>query len=164
MAEVVKSSVAQARPPVITAEQLITAARGLKGVPFCHQGRTRFGVDCIGFLALTCKEAGLDLPGFMGLDFPRCYSRSPNPQSLALLSAHCTQILKPVPGCVFYFRFPGEDLPRHFGIFTGDSVIHADGMSRRKVIEHGYRALWLKWTHSMWLVPGVDYSDVSQPA
>lgn len=146
---------------VITANQLIVAARGLIGVPFRHQGRTRLGVDCIGFLALACKDAGLDLPGFMNLPFPTCYSRDPSPQSLTTLAAHCTRIYAPVPGCVFYFRFPLEKLPRHFGIYTGDSVIHAEAMLRKQVIEHGYRAQWLKWTHSMWLVPGVDYSNVS---
>lgn len=145
---------------LISVDQLISAARSLQGVPFRHQGRTRFGVDCIGFVLLACEEAGLDLHKVVK-QIPTRYSRSPDLPLVEILSKHCAQVYKPVPGCVIFFRFHGENVPRHFGIFTGDSVIHAEARLRKQVIEHGYRAQWLKWTHSMWLVPGVDYSDVS---
>lgn len=145
--------------PIITADQLIASARSLQGVPFRHQGRTRFGVDCIGFVLLACEEAGLDLHKVIK-HIPTRYGRSPDVPSVEILSKHCARVYKPVPGCVLVFRFHTENIPRHFGIFTGDAVIHADGTSRKQVIAHGYRAQWLKYTHSMWLIPGVDYSDV----
>lgn len=120
---------------VIAADQLIAAARSLQGVPFRHQGRTRFGVDCIGFVLLACEEAGLDLHKVIK-QIPTRYGRSAELPLVEILSKHCVQVFKPVPGCVLFFRFPGENLPRHFGIFTGDTVVHADGMSRKRVIEH----------------------------
>lgn len=151
------------KPSVITAAQFVEEVRKLKGVPWRHQGRTRFGVDCIGLVILACNNGGLDLTEYMGLSLPPSYSRNPNPNSVSILSKHCTQVSRPITGCVLLFRFPDEKLPRHFGVFTGETIIHAEARSRR-VVEHGYHSQWSKWTHSMWLVPGVDYSDVSKLA
>lgn len=40
-------------------KDLITAAYDYVGVPFLHAGRNRIGVDCIGLVIASAREAGL---------------------------------------------------------------------------------------------------------
>lgn len=143
---------------MITAQRLIDEARLLVGTPWQHQGRTRFGVDCIGFIDLACRNGGLDLAQYCGIRDDRNYGRSPDPVLLARVERFCTRIERLTPGCLLFFQFPGDRLPRHFGLYTErDTVIHGESKIRRQVVEHGYRAHWVRWTHSMWLLPGVKY-------
>jgi hypothetical protein len=44
----------------------------------------------------------------------------------------------------------------HLALCTGETLIHACA-SRKQVIEHGYRGVWKRLTHSVWLLPGVTY-------
>ena len=143
---------------MITAQKLIAEARKLVGTPWKHQGRSMMGVDCIGFVDLAARNGGHDIAAHCGIQDERNYARAPDPVLLARVEKFCTQIHQPVPGCLLFFRFPGDRLPRHFGIFTErDTVIHAESKMRGQVVEHGYRAHWVRWTHSMWKLPGVIY-------
>ena len=140
-----------------TAAEFIDAARRMVGTPWLHQGRTPAGVDCIGMVLESSRNAGLDLIAHLGIEDPKGYGRNPSPELLARVEQYGIPIDKPVPGCVIFFQFPSEKRPRHFAIYTErGTMIHADSR-RGKVVEHGYRALWVKWTHSLWLVPGIDY-------
>jgi cell wall-associated NlpC family hydrolase len=142
---------------VITADQLITAARSLKGVPWHHQGRTKNGVDCAGFVDLATKTAGHDMEEYLGQRAPKNYSRSASPVLLELTAKYGERISKPCPGCLVLFKFDGEIHPRHYGIVTYDGyVIHANSM-HGGVMEHGLRAQWARWVHSYWKIPGVLY-------
>jgi cell wall-associated NlpC family hydrolase len=141
----------------VSTQSLISQVRLLVGVPFVHQGRSVHGVDCIGAIALAAINAGLDPEAATGLKDTRDYGRSATPQLLAMVSRSCTRVRQAEAGLLILFRFPDERDPQHFAILTDRrTVVHADAKQGR-VVEHGYRGLWLKWTHSLWRIPGVAY-------
>lgn len=140
----------------ITADALVRCARELAGTPWQHQGRGPAGIDCAGLPIVACRRAGLNLFDFAPL--PRRYGRKATPDLLALIQAHCTPVSAPAPGVLVLFQFPGERYARHMGLLTAtDLVIHAEAQTRRQVVEHGYRAHWVRWTHSLWWLPGVTH-------
>lgn len=119
-------------------------------------GRSESGVDCGGLIDLATRNCGLDLASYLGGVRRPGYSRRLSPELIELTQRYASRTSNPVPGCVVVFRFPGEGYPRHYGICTEYGVVHADA-KRGCVVHHGLRAHWLKWVHSYWLVPGVDY-------
>lgn len=131
---------------------VIAEARKWLGVPFQHQGRTRFGVDCAGLVELVALGLGL-LPA--GYRAPRNYARRPNGTMHALVTTHCARLPRVEPGCVVLCRFPNVSTPGHIAICTGSTLIHAHARVK-KVVEHGYREPWLAWTHSAWRLPGIN--------
>lgn len=143
---------------MIPASRLIEEARALVGVPWRHQGRTRKGVDCIGLVLVAAQNAGLDLAKAARVKAPRTYSRNPDPKLYELVQQCCEKSETLAPGYLLFFKFDADKYARHFGIYTDTgTVIHAESVTRRKVIEHGYRAHWKRWTHSVWRLPGVSY-------
>jgi len=141
----------------VSKESIIAEVRRLVGVPFVHQGRSVHGVDCIGAIALAAINAGLDPEQATGLKDTRDYGRSASPVLLDMVSRSCRRVRQPEPGLLVLFRFPEERDPQHFAILTDrGTVVHADAR-RGRVVEHGYRGQWLKWTHSLWRIPGVTY-------
>jgi cell wall-associated NlpC family hydrolase len=144
---------------VIPAAALIAEARKLIGTPFRHQGHSVHGVDCLGLIYVAALNAGLhleELPEFKRVNGWN-YGRSADPQVLAHVSALCRPTPMAVPGCLLFFQFPRVAYPQHFAIYTGRNMIHAD--ARRGVVEHIYGQPWVRQTHSMWLLPGVDYAS-----
>lgn len=142
---------------MITADDFITQARALIGVPWRHQGRTQWGVDCIGLIDLAFKGAGIDWAQLMGVVDKRDYARSAHPDLLCMVRKYCDPIAEPIDGCLIVMRFPGEQYPRHFGVYARGNVIHADSRSGH-VVEHGYRGVWKRCQHSFWRIPGVSYA------
>ncbi len=143
----------------ISKEALIEQAQRLVGVPFVHQGRSVHGVDCIGAIALAAVNAGLDPEAATGLKDTRDYGRTPSSELLDKVTRGCIRVHRSEPGLLVLFRFPGEMYPQHFAILTGEgTIVHADA-KRGRVVEHGYRGLWLRWTHSLWRIPGVSYES-----
>lgn len=141
----------------VTRDAVIEQARHLVGVPFMHQGRSIHGVDCIGVMTLAVTNAGLDPEAVTGLKDTRDYDRMTTSEMLDKMSRVCERVRESEPGCLVLFRFPLERHPQHFGILTKEgTVIHAD-IKQGKVVEHGYRGQWLRWTHSFWRIPGVTY-------
>jgi len=143
---------------MITAQQLIDEARKLVGTPWVHRGRTARGVDCIGMVDLAARNGGHNILQQCGIRGERNYGRKPDPALLAIVERYCQRIDRPIPACLLFFQFRGDRAPRHFGIYTErGTVIHAESKARGQVVEHGYRAHWVRWTHSIWLLPGVEY-------
>jgi cell wall-associated NlpC family hydrolase len=141
----------------VSRESLIAEALRLVGVPFLHQGRSVYGVDCIGAIALAASNAGLDPERATGLKDTRDYGRAATPLLLDMVSRSCVRVRDVEPGLLVLFRFPDEVDPQHFAILTDKgTIVHADARQGR-VVEHGYRGLWLRWTHSLWRIPGVAY-------
>lgn len=144
---------------LITADQLVAQARMLCDVPWRHQGRGKNGVDCIGLVVTACKNAGLDLASYLNISDDHSYGVLPSPELLERVQRYCTPIEKEIPGCLLFFSFPGDRHPRHFAIYTASgTMIHATSGEGR-VVEHGYRGHWLRWTRSKWLLPGVAYAS-----
>lgn len=144
---------------MVPAMRIIEEARSLCGVPWKHRGRSMEGVDCIGLVILAAVRAGLDLFAMCGIH-DQSYGRRPQRKLFELVQLHCRRADQLQPGCLLLFRFQGDAYARHFGIFTERStVIHAECKARHAVIEHGYRSQWIVRTHSIWLLPGVEYIE-----
>lgn len=141
----------------ISAYSLVASARALVGTRWRHRGRTADGVDCIGMVTLSMANAGMNPVERFGFLDTRDYSREANPELLRQVEQYCTRISAIVPGALVLFQFPNDSFPRHFGIYTHEgTIIHAN-VRMAKVVEHGYRMHWPKWTHSLWKLPGVNY-------
>lgn len=138
---------------MITVPALIEEARSWVGVPYLHQGRSRLGVDCAGFLVALMRGAG-ELPS----DFRdvRNYGRRPNGELEALVARHCVRVPTAASGLLVLIQWRGHSRPSHTALLTGPTMIHCYER-RRAVVEHSYRGMWIRDTHSLWRLPGVKY-------
>lgn len=127
-------------------------ARTWVGVPFLHQGRSRSGVDCIGFVASVSAALGSRV--FMDA-LPSNYARAAQARLVDGLAMHTRQIPLQV-GAVVLIKWPFEEHASHAAIYTGESLIHCYE-AERSVIEHGYSIPWPHRTTSVWAMPGVTY-------
>ena len=143
-----------ARCRQVTNKELIDEARNWLGVPFKHQGRTRYGVDCVGFVEVLAKTCGLLPPDY---DEPHDYGRRAGNGVIAALERHTAGRTKRiVPGVLVAIAWPREPYASHVALCTGPTLIHAYARAG-KVVEHGYRAPWPKLTHSFWKLANVTY-------
>lgn len=120
---------------------LVDAARTWKGVRYLHQGRNRFGADCVGFPLGVYAELGVALPDW------RAYGTEADPDELLrrLRAALGPEVVEaPVgfadllAGDVVLFRFPKTSVPRHLGIVAareggGFNFIEANGNEGRVI-------------------------------
>jgi cell wall-associated NlpC family hydrolase len=135
----------------MTKQELIAHARTWLGVPFQHQGRSRHGVDCAGFLEMLAEATGT-LPD--EYDAPRVYARRPNGELLQTVEKFCARAREAAPGVVVLIKWPYVSEPAHVALCTGSTIIHAYSRVGR-VVENGYRGLWIRNTHSLWNFPGL---------
>lgn len=135
---------------MILADDVVAGARTWLGVPYLHQGRSRDGIDCLGLVICLGWELGYLERSF---DF-RLYGRHPFRAMLETqVAMRCRPLEAAAPGVLAVIQF--GRLPAHLAIVTGPTIIHACG-SREQVVEHGYRGRWLRMTHSLWALPGVQ--------
>jgi cell wall-associated NlpC family hydrolase len=137
---------------MISVPRLVKEARSWVGVRFLHQGRSRYGVDCLGFIASVLNDLGSSVL----LDhLPADYGRDPQSLLLQGLEGLCRQI--PLqPGALIAIQFPLTPFPSHAAIYTGESIVHSL-QSNGKVIETSYGAPWTFHTRSIWALPLVVY-------
>jgi len=137
---------------VIAGHHIAAEARRWLATPYVHQGRTRFGVDCVGFI-LCVRDAVEAWPA--GMLTIRNYARVPTDGLLMdELAQHCTRISELEEGCLLAIRWPLAKHAAHLALYAGGSIIHAYQRAGC-VVETGYRAHWLRDTASMWRLPGV---------
>lgn len=137
---------------MITRGRVIEIGHSWLGVPYLHQGRTRLGVDCIGFVFGVAKEAGCIAADMqIAADYPR---RVRVPSLFDGIAANCTLIERAEPACLVLVRWPREAYPSHVSLFTGDSLLHSYQRAGR-VVQHGFRKPWTMWAHSFWRLPDV---------
>lgn len=136
---------------MITGQQMVDEARRWVGVPFRHQGRTRFGVDCIGLGIVVRNECE---PWPEGMATPTDYRRNPLETLEVELKKFCTQIQHPEKGCFALIKWPKQKFACHVGLITPDHIIHAYA-GKKTVVETGYRDPWIRMTVSFWRMPGV---------
>ena len=117
--------------------KIVSEARTWIGTKFQHQGRTRSGVDCIGYLnEIRNNVFNLD----EGL--AKTYSlRVPPTMAVAELKRRLIKINKSeaLPGDILLFR--GLTNSVHLAILTDKGMIHSF-MKFGKVVEHGFSAAW----------------------
>jgi len=127
-------------------QQAVDNARALVGVRWRHQGRTPWGVDCAGLVALAYAPV-------RDVVDRTDYGRTPHNGELeAMLRANFGEpvLTGPValadlrPGDVVLMRW--VDAPQHVALVCdhpdGLGLIHAHAPSRR-VVEHGISPDWL---------------------
>ena len=137
----------------ISVETIVAQAREWIGVPYLHQGRSRVGCDCLGFIATMLNELGVDLAL---RNLPLNYGADPQELLVATLSRLCRNIALQ-PGALVAIKFPHGKFASHAAIYTGDSMIHCY-RNVGKVVEHGYRGAWPRLAESIWAMPYVKYS------
>jgi cell wall-associated NlpC family hydrolase len=129
---------------------LVQAARNYLGVPFAHQGRAAFGMDCAGLLVLAEFDCGRVLRDVAA------YGKTPWKDGLeaALVDNYGAPVTGPiVPGDKLLMRFRRE--PQHIAIATdyflgGLGIIHtrsdlARGIQRGRVVEHRLDERWASY-------------------
>ncbi|TAE33634.1 MAG: hypothetical protein EAY65_04505 [Alphaproteobacteria bacterium] len=140
-----------------TPDDIIQEARSWLGVPFVHQGRTRYGVDCLGLLMGIA--ASLQLVDRHGVPLThhdqRAYSTMPCVQHLyATLSDACREVDAWQHGDIGLFRIEGR--AQHVAIYADapmPMLIHAY-QSAGCVVEHHYDATWMRRLASIFRVLG----------
>lgn len=124
---------------------LISECRTYLNVPWRHQGRSRRGVDCVGFLLLSLKSIGVDMleiKGYSrhpdGVELKKVMDRQPNMRMLQPSD-------KMKVGDIVLFRIRRE--PQHVALIVPSStsdfgMIHSYNGGERKVIEHDFVDYW----------------------
>lgn len=130
--------------------RVIDEARRWVGVPFRHQGRDYGGIDCVGLPIVVGQSLGLF---DQRLDISN-YGRLPTGELTERLREHCRPLPAAVPGALVVIAW--TTLAAHVAVCTGHTLIHAYE-SVGRVVEHGYRGRWVRMTHSVWGLPGVEY-------
>lgn len=105
-------------------EIFLEAARSYVDVPWRHQGRSRTGLDCIGLVIASAKDAGLEISD------PAPYDREPSDSRLVQEAKKIAKrVSPPEAGDVVVFRsskFVGHVGIRAFNVAWGrPSIIHA---------------------------------------
>ena len=104
----------------IPSSHVILAARQMLGAKWRHEGRTRFGVDCIGLVLLS-----LVLAGWRPRD-PRSSYRTVYPrvadaddlQTILATEGERVELAAALPGDVVVFHYPSDRFAQHCGILT----------------------------------------------
>lgn len=127
----------------MTVDKIIEIAKSYKGIPWVHQGRTKHGVDCAGFLSCVFKDAGFEVKDEVA------YSRFPDGKRLKELLDNQPSIQEvPIddiqPGDIALFRI--KKLPQHLALITqgsyGLNMIHAYNGGSKQVVEHNFADFW----------------------
>lgn len=134
-------------------QRLIDTARSWLGVPYLHQGRSRLGVDCVGFV-ISLLDSLDSLPA--GFKTPQNYGRRGDGRLAAEVERYCVPVTKASPGVLVTIRWSRDSEPTHVGLCTGTTIIHCYQRAGC-VVEHGYRAQWLQLTTGLYRLPGVLY-------
>lgn len=145
-------------PRPVTVPELLALARGWLGVPFAHQGRSFYGVDCGGFVVMVARSAGIVPADY---EDPTGYGRRATPDLRNLVLRHCRRTPRAEPGCLVLIRWPGDFEAGHVAICTGPTLIHAS-LAARRVVECSYRDPWLRMTHSLYRLPNVIYQETNE--
>ena len=131
-------------------QRIVTAARGMVGTRFHHQGRAPGrGLDCVGLVAVVGRSLGL-------FDYDVTdYARLPDEAAMRahIRSAGFRETGTARAGDVALMRFTRA--AQHVGILTGATVIHA-WMQAGRVVEHRLDDQWRGRMVAIFSFPGVN--------
>lgn len=118
---------------------IVNYARSYINTKYHHQGRVPgSGLDCIGVVYCAYSKAG-----FTG-NIPNDYTSTPDVNVLTTyLNKYCHVTEKPEIGDIILFKIRKD--PQHFGIYCGNTFIHAYA-KYGKVIEEEYSNKWKRLT------------------
>lgn len=144
----------------MTRDDIAAEAMRWIGVPFVHQGRTRAGCDCIGFVVAVGIAVGLvaaDIWQRPGALKYAGYGREPDGRLRPALDEHFPAQPEPQAGSFALMEYrPGR--PQHLGILVpyplgGMALVHA---LRRGVCAHRLDERWRSR-----IVAGYDFPGVA---
>jgi cell wall-associated NlpC family hydrolase len=139
---------------MIPREAVVAEARRWLGTPWRHQGRNEHGLDCVGLLAVVCRDLGISDYDIEG------YARSPDTTRFLahLVTGGAIPIRMTDAGPADIMAFRDQLFPCHVGILSEKSgvphVIHAHA-ARRKVVEEPLLAELLVMRVGAYAMPGV---------
>lgn len=117
-----------------TRKDIIETARKYLGVRYKHQGRTRFGLDCLGLVVRVAHDLGLSDEDSTD------YGNVPDGKRLMLeFDKRLDVVNHGQPGDVLLMRF--DQNPQHLAIITDKGIIHSYAQARA-VVEHGLDDVW----------------------
>ena len=123
-------------------QQLVLHSREWMHTKFRHQGRSKYGVDCIGLFAEVAKEIGRSIP------IPSNYTHHPDQKFLlSEMNRLFDKITKKemAVGDLVLMRFMDDQtrIPcRHVAIVTNLGLLHSSAQFK-KVTEHGLNDEWM---------------------
>jgi cell wall-associated NlpC family hydrolase len=138
---------------MIESSRIITEAKKLVGIPFCHYGRTTLGLDCSGLIWLSHTRSGMNLPRVDSHYYPLWWRDKHQGERLVegLINTWKFELCEePVQSGLVLFRIWGRKYPiHHCGILLDDDkFIHAKstlGKGSSKVtiecLSQGYKRL-----------------------
>lgn len=132
---------------------IVKTARSFIGVPFVHQGRSEFGIDCIGLAAVIADALGIEY------EDDTTYTRT-SPKKYTIeekFSTYLTKVEKPFQlGDFVSFWIRKSKYPQHVGIISKLdplSMVHTHAGVKR-VVEHPLNDWWLKRVSGVWRYEG----------
>jgi len=127
-------------------DNVIEEARSYLGTTWVHQGRSRRGVDCVGFLLLSFMTSGIKLNDSRG------YARKPDGIMLKKMMDGQKSFMTVgkndiKAGDVLLFRIRHD--PQHVGLVVPSKtakfgMIHSYNGGEKKVVEHDLADYWIK--------------------
>ncbi len=128
----------------VKVQKIIKFARAYLGVPWVHQGRSKNGVDCVGFLLLAFKSVNVDIIEIKG------YSRTPDGKKLKEIMDNQPNLIQVIKndlmvGDILLLKIKRD--PQHVALIvdsdTADfGMIHSYNGGEKKVIEHDLADYW----------------------
>jgi len=136
-----------------TLREVQAAAYKYHGVPYKHQGRTQWGLDCAGLLAITAKDLGI--PFRDRYDYPR--RPRGNDFYNFILDQMPDVVGEPTPGTWGFFR-QGQ-FTCHCGLFyeyRGSEVrlLHAFSRRRKVTLDNYIDTQWQNLLVEVRAMPG----------
>lgn len=136
----------------------IFALRSYKEVPYKHQGRSRYGLDCLGLILISLKDCGVNATDESPPDYATQFDSQRFIDGVRRRSSliWSRDLRTPIPqqwnsGTLLIFSFSSK--PRHLGIVTCDGqMIHAY-QSGQKVVEHTLKG----WSHRIFEARWLDF-------
>lgn len=116
-------------------QKVVDEARLWIGVGFQHQGRSFFGIDCVGLLYMVYSKV-LNIEDY--IEYP---PRPTTRMAFQIIQCYADRILQDEAqaGDVALLNFVGSST--HFGILTDNGIIHADSVLK-KVVEHSLSKIY----------------------
>lgn len=132
-------------------QDIVAEAREWIGTPFIHQQSAKgVGCDCIGLVRGVADHFNI------AYTMPEDYSRMPDntirhwcDKNLVQVPASSLQ-----PGDILVMRFLNR--AQHFGIYTGDAIIHCYEGGPGRVIQHVLDDSWKARIVFVYRLPGVE--------
>lgn len=124
-------------------DELISNCREYLGVPWQHQGRSKRGVDCVGFILIGLKNIGIHMLEIKG------YSRKPDGVALKAIMDKQPNLHRVFPpykrGDIALFKIKRD--PQHVALLTESitadlGMIHSYNGGSKMVVEHDFADYW----------------------